>query len=170
MNEALRVFAVQDGLTGLYNHRHFHELLAAEIERSKRYQHEFSLLFIDVDHFMEYNEANGHLAGDKALYELADLLKKNTRRSCVVSRYGGEEFAIILPETSREGAFAIAENIRVLIAEHPFPGREKQPGGMFTVSIVVASYPQEGTDIRSLIYHADNALHKAKNKGNNRVS
>src|ERR1700690_3423920 len=88
MNEALRELAMQDGLTGLFNHRHFYELLASEVERSKRYKHVFSLLLMSVDHFVKYTDTHGHQAGDKVLHTMADLFKKNTRKSNFVARYG----------------------------------------------------------------------------------
>ncbi len=169
MNEALRVLAIHDGLTGLYNHRHFHELLDAEIERSKRYMHVFSILFMDVDHFKKFNDTNGHIAGDKVLHTLADLLMKNNRKSSVVARYGGEEFVMLLPEISRADALMFAERIRIHVAEYPFDGRESQPEGIMTVSIGVASFPEDGNDSTTLINHADKSLYRAKESGRNKV-
>jgi two-component system cell cycle response regulator len=169
MNEALRELAMQDGLTGLFNHRHFYEFLASEVERSKRYKHVFSLFLMSVDHFVKYNDTYGHQAGDKVLYAIAELFKKNTRKSNVVARYGFEKFSIILPECSREEALVFAERIRKLIAEYPFAGRENQPGDSITVSIGVATFPHDGIDRRSLVDHADQALVNAQNSGRNRV-
>ncbi len=169
MNEALRELAMQDGLTGLFNHRHFYEFLASEVERSKRYKHVFSLLLMSVDHFMKYNDTNGRTAGDKVLYAIADLFKKNTRKSNIAARYGFEKFAIILPECSREEALVFAERIRALIAEYPLAGRASQSGDGITVSIGVATFPHDGIDRKALVDHADQALMNAKNSGRNRV-
>lgn len=169
MNEVLRELAIQDGLTGLYNHRYFQELLSTEVERSKRYKHSFSLIFIAVDHFIKFNDTNGPFAGDKVLRAIASLLKKNTRASNVVARYGLEEFALIMPELSSEAAFIFAERIRVLIADYPFIGRESQPGGIITVSIGVATFPHNGIDRKSLLDHVGQALSQAKNSGRNKV-
>jgi diguanylate cyclase (GGDEF)-like protein len=169
MNAALRELAMQDGLTGLLNHRHFYELLASEVERSKRYKHEFSLVLISVDHFVKYNDTHGHQAGDRVLHTIADLFKKNTRKSNVVARYGFEKFSVILPECSREEVLVFAERIRTLIAEHPFAGRENQSGDGITVSIGVATFPHDGIERKALIDHADQSLTIAKNSGSNRV-
>ncbi|MCK9420307.1 MAG: diguanylate cyclase [Nitrospirae bacterium] len=165
MNAALRELAMQDGLTGLFNHRHFYELLATEVERSKRYNHVFSVLLMSVDHFMKYNDTHGQTAGDKVLYTIAELFKKNTRKSNVAARYGFETFAVILPEISWEEAIAFAERIRVLVAEYPFAGRENLPGGSVTISFGAATFPHDGIDRKALIDHADQALVKAKSSG-----
>ena len=101
-NQRLVEMAVRDGLTGLYNHRHFQESLALEVVRSLRYGHRFSLLFIDVDNFKHYNDTHGHLEGDRLLITLSQKVKEQVRGSDIVARYGGEEFVIILPETTRE--------------------------------------------------------------------
>jgi two-component system cell cycle response regulator len=169
MNAALRELAMQDGLTGLINHRHFYELLASEVERSKRYKHEFSLVLVSVDHFVKYNDTHGQQAGDRVLHTIADLFKKNTRKSNVVARYGFEKFSVILPECSREEVLVFAERIRTLIAAHPFAGREDQSGDGITVSIGVATFPHDGIERKSLIDHADQALTYAMNTGRNRV-
>jgi diguanylate cyclase (GGDEF)-like protein len=169
VNVALKELAVHDGLTDLFNHRYFYEKLSAEIERSERFKHQFSLLFIDVDHFKKYNDANGHLEGDRVLQELSNILKVKTRKSDVVARYGGEEFVIILTEKSRENALIVAENIRLLISEYPFHGRERQPSGKITVSIGVSTFSENGHDPESLIRFADQALYRAKDEGRDRV-
>jgi two-component system cell cycle response regulator len=153
----------------LINHRHFYELLASEVERSKRYKHEFSLVLVSVDHFVKYNDTHGQQAGDRVLHTIADLFKKNTRKSNVVARYGFEKFSVILPECSREEVLVFAERIRTLIAAHPFAGREDQSGDGITVSIGVATFPHDGIERKSLIDHADQALTYAMNTGRNRV-
>jgi diguanylate cyclase (GGDEF)-like protein len=169
VNRTLKELTIRDGLTGLYNHRHFQETLAQEILRSKRYTKTFSLVFLDVDFFKQYNDTHGHLHGDAVLVALSKLLIAGLRKSDIAVRYGGEEFVLLLPETSKENAFALAETIREKIAAHPFPGRETQPQGMVTVSMGIAAFPEDGSDSSTLLHRADDALYQAKNGGRNRV-
>ena len=168
-NDFLRDLALRDGLTGLYNHRYFQETLASELTRSRRHARALSLIFIDVDFFKQYNDYHGHVEGDRLLKGLSKLLKKRLRISDVLARYGGEEFVIILPETIKGNALALANNIREVIADYPFPGREKQPEGRVTISIGVAAFPEDGSDPTSLVLKADKALYRAKSEGRNTV-
>jgi diguanylate cyclase (GGDEF)-like protein len=168
-NKALKELAIRDGLTGLFNHRYFQEALALELIRSRRHKHLFSLILLDVDRFKEYNDAHGHLEGDKLLCMLGELIRKDLRRSDVMARYGGEEFVIILPETDKDAARGIAEGIRHTVAEYPFHGREKQPTGNVTVSLGVATFPHDGRDGSTLLGYADRALYDAKKRGRNLV-
>jgi len=169
VNLTLKELTIRDGLTGLYNHRHFQETLAVEILRSKRHAKTFSLVFLDVDFFKQYNDTHGHLHGDAVLVALSKLLIAGLRKSDVAVRYGGEEFVLLLPETSKENAFALAGTIREKIAVHPFPGRETQPQGKVTVSMGIAAFPEDGSDSSTLLHRADEALYQAKNGGRNRV-
>lgn len=164
-----KMMAITDGLTGLYNHRFFRERLEVEIERTGRYNHSLSLIILDVDHFKHYNDAHGHPQGDELLRELAELLQKSIRKADLACRYGGEEFALILPETGKETAHSLAERIRKAISEHPFPFRETQPMGALTVSIGVSTFPIDNKGIDGLIKKADDALYRAKGEGRNRV-
>ena len=168
-NKALTDLAIRDGLTGLYNHRYFHEVLTMELERSTRHPREFCLIFIDVDYFKNYNDTHGHLEGDHILASLSKLLIARFRKVDVVARYGGEEFIVLLPETSRSMALQLAEEIRNHIEEHPFHGREEQPFKRLTVSMGVAAFPEDGMTGPLLITNADNALYRAKAEGRNRV-
>jgi two-component system, cell cycle response regulator len=168
-NRRLRELAVRDGLTGLHNHRHFQEALATEVERASRHGHAFSLIFIDVDHFKNYNDSHGHLEGDYLLRALATAISGRVRRTDLVARYGGEEFIVILPETSKTDALSLAEEVRRHIEHFPFHGREVQPAGSITVSIGVSSFPGDGNDAQNLIKKADLALYNAKGQGRNRV-
>lgn len=161
--------AITDGLTGLYNHRFFREQLEVEIGRAERYGHDVALIIMDIDHFKHYNDTHGHPQGDELLRGLAELLRKSIRKADLACRYGGEEFAIILPETGKETAVYLAERIRKAISEHPFPFRETQPMGALTVSIGVAVFPLDARVIDKLIRKADDALYKAKSTGRNRV-
>lgn len=169
LNTIFKEQSIRDGLTELYNHRRFQEALALEIERGRRYQRTFSLIFFDVDNFKIYNDTHGHLEGDRLLQTLAQLTDKRIRKVDLLARYGGEEFIILLPETTAPQALQLAENIRIMIAEHPFPGRESMPGGNVTVSIGVANFPDDGKDGPSLVKNADRKLYQAKHSGRNRV-
>jgi diguanylate cyclase (GGDEF)-like protein len=168
-NRSLQELANHDGLTGLLNSRCFREALEQEISRASRYKHPFSLVFMDLDHFKHYNDTHGHLAGDHLLRELAEILRVNSRSVTVLARYGGEEFVAMVPETGKQGALVYAERLRRKIEENPFEGGNTQPLGKVTISAGVASFPEDGTDSRALIQHADEALYKAKEAGRNRV-
>jgi diguanylate cyclase (GGDEF)-like protein len=170
LNAQLTDMANRDALTGLHNHRFFREALDKEIARSERHDRQFSLIFLDIDHFKNFNDTHGHLAGDELLKKLADLLRSNSRATTVVVRYGGEEFVLLVPETDGEGARVLAEKLRCAVAEYAFPGRESQPDGRLTMSLGVATFPQAGDNSRTLIDHADKALYRSKHAGRNRVS
>ncbi len=168
-NRTLKELAIRDGLTGIYNHRYFQEALAMELLRSRRYKNVFSLIFFDVDHFKKYNDIHGHPKGDRLLYSMAQHVRERLRTSDFVARYGGEEFVIILPETPKDIAFQVAEDLRQFIEDQPYHGRETQPGGKITVSIGISSFPDDGTDGSSLIKKMDQSMYKAKHDGRNRV-
>ena len=161
--------ATKDGLTGLYNHRHFQETLANELTRSKRYNLQFSLIFCDLDHFKNYNDTNGHLEGDYLLKGLGKILGTRLRENDTLARYGGEEFVIILPETSKAEGKKVAETLRQIIADHPFKGESTQPLGRVTASMGVSSFPEDGDTGPDIIQHADQLLYKAKAAGRNLV-
>jgi diguanylate cyclase (GGDEF)-like protein len=173
----LEQLALRDGLTGLFNHRYFQECLEAEISRARRQSEPLGLLFIDVDHFKQYNDRNGHPAGDRLLKRLANVLTggresglpRAARLSDTVARYGGEEFVMILPATATEGCLARAERLLRSIAEFPFDARESQPDGHVSVSIGVACFPLHAQDKQSLIATADSMLYRAKKQGRNCV-
>ena len=158
-----------DGLTELFNHRSFHTLLDQEMIRAKRYEHFLSLLMLDIDYFKKYNDANGHPAGDLALKKLAWILKQNIRSHDYVARYGGEEFAILIPEKGKEEAVIVANRLKRIVEETNFDKEYVLPGGNFSISIGVASYPIDAQNKNELIEHADQALYQAKLKGRNRV-
>lgn len=161
--------AVRDGLTGLLNHRRLHERLKEELSRSLRYHHPMTLLMVDVDYFKRYNDTYGHQQGDEVLRTVAEILRQNVRQSDVVGRYGGEEFMVLLPETSKSAAVALAQRLCEIVASTPFPG---YPGGdpvRCTISIGVAGYPEDGLTASDLVAAADAALYRAKRFGRNRV-
>ncbi len=170
VNHVLQELAVKDGLTGLYNHRYFFEAIGIEHARALRHKRQYSLLFIDVDQFKHYNDTHGHPQGDELLKNLADIFSHRLRQSDTVARYGGEEFVLILPETTKDGALILANNLRQHIAEHAFYGGECQPGGKITVSIGLANFPDDGNEPGILIEKADKALYSAKRSGRNKVT
>ena len=168
-NKVLRELAVVDGLTHLYNHRFFQESLAKHLSLSTRNKRTLSLLFIDVDHFKQYNDTHGHPEGDNVLKTLAGIMSKRLRTSDLIARYGGEEFVVLLPETSEAGALVVAENLRISVESHTFKGGDSQPLGKVTISVGVAVFPETATEGADLIRKADQALYKAKNEGRNRL-
>lgn len=164
LNRKLREFAFIDPLTGLYNRRHFHERLRSELNRSGRKKEAVSLLMIDVDNFKQYNDNFGHIAGDRALKQLGALFKSSLRKMDVIVRYGGEEFTVILPETNLAKGLAVAEHLRSTVEGARFSGRR------LTVSIGVAAFPDQATDVDELIDVSDRAMYTAKKLGRNQVS
>jgi diguanylate cyclase (GGDEF)-like protein len=165
---ALEELSTHDALTGLYNYRVLNHRLVEEEERSRRYGHPFSLLMLDIDYFKTVNDTHGHLAGDEALRAIAARIGHAVRPVDLVARYGGEEFALILPETASVGALATAERIRETIAANPI----RLPSGQtvnLTVSIGVASYPEDAESVETLIDATDHAMYTAKSSGRNRV-
>lgn len=158
-----------DGLTNLYNHRYFQECLDKAIEYSIDYKKSVSLLFMDIDFFKNYNDINGHQAGDRLLKKMGIILKSNIRENDIVARYGGEEFAAILPNTTEEEAIKIGERIRKAVENTNFEGQDKQPNKNVTISIGVSSYPNRAKNKHQLIKIADDALYRAKSFNKNRV-
>jgi diguanylate cyclase (GGDEF)-like protein len=162
--------AVTDGLTGLYNHRHIYNQLEYMVNHVKNCGGTFSLILIDIDHFKSYNDSYGHLMGDKVLKKLAQIIKQNVRNGDVVGRYGGEEFAIILPDTPGSEAYTIAERIRRAVENTEFAVTEEGKKIFVTVSAGVASCPDDALTVKELVNKADQALlFGAKKKGRNRV-
>lgn len=162
--------AITDGLTQVYNHRHFYKKMEEEAERVRRYGGKFSLIMLDIDYFKKFNDKFGHRAGDQALQIVARGIIENTRALDVVSRYGGEEFAVILPETEAERAKYVAERIQMTIQNRNFSVSEDTAPVSVTVSIGIATFNQDSSDINELIEMADKALYYSKKTGRNRVS
>lgn len=163
-NKRLKKLATIDDLTGLHNHRYFQERFRMELNRSKRYPNPFSILFIDLDHFKIYNDTNGHLAGDQLLKTLSALLQRCFRMTDMIARYGGDEFVVLLPETSKAKARFIAANLHKRVSAFPFGDCEKMPGRHITVSIGIASYPEDGATPNDLLHQADQMLYRGKKK------
>lgn len=165
---AMHHLAAHDGLTGLLNHRTFHSILGDEIARSQRYGTSVSLLMLDLDHFKRVNDKYGHVAGDEVLVKVGKLIHHAARSMDKVCRYGGEEIAVILPETKVEGAVIFAERLRSAIESHLFNIGEDQAISI-TVSIGVATALKNTTSVKELVDVADQALYVAKNQGRNQV-
>ncbi len=163
----LEMQATTDGLTQLYNYRSFMQSIVNEVERSIRYDLKFTLLVIDVDYFKQVNDTHGHLAGDKVLIHVASAIKKNTRNVDIVCRYGGEEFTVILVETSLQDGLMTAERIRENIENMNTTYKENIIN--ITVSIGAVEFPNSSRKSESLINEADKALYEAKSKGRNRI-
>lgn len=156
-----------DGLTQVYNKRYFLETLEREIGRAQRYQRDLSLIMFDIDHFKKINDSYGHLAGDHVLKHLAMVIKSRIRREDILSRYGGEEFSIILPEIDLENAIQFAEKIRKLVEKAVFTFEDTEIP--VTISIGVTNYDTQQADVSEFIKVADEKLYEAKQAGRNRV-
>jgi diguanylate cyclase (GGDEF)-like protein len=167
LNGRLERLAVTDGLTGVYNHRRFQEALQTELLRSERHLRPMGVLMVDVDFFKRVNDAMGHPAGDELLRRVAGALSEDLRQTDLIARYGGEEFAVIVPETTKAEALQVAERMRASVetkvnAERVWPSK-------VTVSIGVASFPEDGKTAEQLLVAADQAMYAAKRQGRNRV-
>lgn len=159
----------KDGLTGVFNHRYFHETLKEKITLSEKEKKPVSLIFVDIDYFKHYNDLYGHQKGDEVLRTIGKILRENLRENDVPARYGGEEFAVILPNTTEEEALALADKIRKIIESTKFYGEENQPKGVLTSSMGISVYPDKAKDDIELIKSADDALYRAKFFNKNRV-
>ncbi|MCX6362967.1 MAG: diguanylate cyclase [Actinobacteria bacterium] len=158
--------AITDGLTGLYNHRYLHERLSEELHRARELGRPLTALFCDLDHFKGYNDANGHSAGDAVLREVSHLIEQSVRNVDIAARYGGEEFVVLLVETGREAALAVAERIRERIRAAGFTAH----GTPLTVSIGIAGYPEDAERREELLDKADWAMYLAKRRGRDQVA
>jgi diguanylate cyclase (GGDEF)-like protein len=161
--------AIYDELTRLYNFRYFQDRVVSEVRRASRYETPLSLLMIDADDFKAFNDTRGHLAGNMALRRLASVLRKTVREVDVPTRYGGEEFAILLPSTPKLAALKLGEKLRAAIEKAAIGRDEQRPGRPLTVSIGVASLPGDAANAEELVDRADRALYIAKSMGKNCV-
>jgi diguanylate cyclase (GGDEF)-like protein len=177
----MKLTAEMDGLTRVFNKKHMEQSLNEIVYRAACAAYDqraagdlkpvqsLSVFLFDIDNFKNYNDSNGHLAGDKLLQELAHLVNESVRKDDIFGRFGGEEFLLLMPHTNAIQGTAAAEKIRNLIASHPFPFAEKQPGGRLSISGGVAEYPRHGLDAAGLLHAADEALYEAKRAGRNKV-
>jgi diguanylate cyclase (GGDEF)-like protein len=169
LHEAVQRQAVTDELTGLYNHRRFQEAMAAETERAKRFDQPMSLVMLDIDNFKRVNDTYGHQQGDRVLAEVARVLRESSREIDAPARYGGEELAVVLPQTDIEGAYQLAERVRQEVAALDIPLMEGSGAISVTASLGVASLPVNAQDGGGLIAAADAALYEAKHAGKNKT-
>ena len=168
MLEKLERLAITDGLTKLYNSRHFYKQMRIEVDRSNRYKHPLALMLLDIDHFKNYNDYYGHLEGDKVLVKIGQIIRDCLRKMDSAYRYGGEEFTIILPETTGKEAFAVAPRIQSSLSSVKFnPVANKDV--IITVSIGVTEYCP-GESLSDFVQRADKAMYVSKQKGRDRIS
>ena len=169
LHEEVQRLAVRDGLTGLFNYSYFHEQLALELTRSKRNGTPVTIILMDIDHFKSFNDTYGHPTGDMLLKRLAEVLGETVRAVDLTARMGGEEFAVLLPDTDKAGAHRVAEKLRASIESTEFVGNAAVPVVHRTISLGVASYPEDAKKREELVRRADEALYQAKAKGRNAV-
>lgn len=169
MEETLRQLATHDALTGLFNRRYFFTLAERELERSQRYGHPLALLMLDLDHFKAINDSRGHQAGDQVLRAVASIIQTNLRQIDVVGRYGGEEFVVLLPETARMTALAVAKRLCAAVAVQSVElSGESLP---ITISVGMAvGFGDAALNLEEMLERADRALYAAKATGRNRVA
>lgn len=160
--------ATTDGLTELYNHRYFQEQMKLNVENSKRYGNEFSMIILDIDFFKKFNDTYGHQSGDAVLRQVAQTLKRSVRATDIACRYGGEEMSIILPNTGKNVAHSTAEKICERVSSNKFKLQGDKEVSV-TISLGVSTYPQDGQTSSELIEAADKRLYNAKNNGRNQV-
>ena len=167
--ESLKELATVDGLTGLYNHRYFHESLSRQIEESKNTGTKLSLLFLDIDNFKLYNDLFGHQLGDEALKSISTIIREQIQVDSIAARYGGEEFTVLMPGSGEESALEIAENLRKAIEEFQFEGEKNLPGGRLTISVGISTFPAKAKNEYELLKSADDACYRAKFLSKNKV-
>ena len=168
MLKRLQDLAITDGLTKLYNSRYFYKQLDSEVDRSKRYNHPLSLLFMDIDHFKHYNDNYGHLEGDKVLAGIGKVIKSCLRKMDTAYRYGGEEFTVILPETSRGEVMTVAKRIKDVMENEKFSPQSGKSVSI-TISIGATEYCRDER-ISEFVQRADKAMYLSKQRGRNQIS
>jgi diguanylate cyclase (GGDEF)-like protein len=164
-----RELSITDELTGIYNRRYFNQRFEREIQRAQRYHRALSLIMLDIDRFKIFNDTHGHLIGDMLLKRVAQILDENLRKADILARFGGEEFVIVLPEIDKEHGRMVAEKLRLAIERSEFEKAETQPLGRLTISLGLASFPEDAQDAGELLYYADQGLYLAKSRGRNQV-
>lgn len=165
--ELVQELAITDDITGVFVRRHFLERLAEEMERSKAFDTQLSFIMLDIDHFKRCNDKYGHLVGDVVLSETADIIKANLREIDLLGRYGGEEFSIILPKTSKQEAAVVGERLRKAVASATINAYDEKI--KVSISAGIATFPDDTKEMNQLIDRADQMLYKAKESGRNRV-
>jgi diguanylate cyclase (GGDEF)-like protein/PAS domain S-box-containing protein len=168
LREALRSQSIRDPLTGWFNRRYMEETLEREILRASRNGRPLAVIMLDIDHFKEFNDSFGHEAGDMVLQKLCQTLKSHVRNEDVACRYGGDEFVLVLPDTSAELAERRAEELRIAVAQMGMQ-YQGELQGLLTLSVGVATFPTDGSTLKELLRAADTALFRAKGEGRDRV-
>lgn len=169
LHNKTKLMAITDYLTGLYNHRYFQQILTQELGRARRYQKMLSLIILDIDNFKSFNDRFGHAVGDKVLISIGEIINRSLRNVDYAFRYGGEEFVILLPETSLENAILTAERLRERIANEASVSVPESGDSIITVSAGLACYPENGSNREDLFTLMDSYLYKAKSMGKNCV-
>jgi diguanylate cyclase (GGDEF)-like protein len=165
--EKIKQVSDTDELTGLYNMRAFSAMLQRSFKQAVRYGHTFAVVMIDSDHLKQVNDAHGHEAGNRLLQHMVRCIREQLRGSDVMARFGGDEFILLLQETNNKGALEMAERVRKAVELSRFSVREGDAN--ITISLGVASYPEDGANLDVILEKADKAMYRAKQKGRNRV-
>jgi diguanylate cyclase (GGDEF)-like protein len=168
-NQRLRQISIEDSLSGLYNRRYFDDRIGHEISRTKRFGRDLALMMIDIDFFKQYNDDTGHPIGDKALASIGTIIRNSVRETDLPFRYGGDEFAIILPETDIESAAFVAERIRSEVERYRFQKEPAESESPLTVSVGVSMLGRGCSTAEEFVSTADKALYRAKSAGRNKV-
>jgi diguanylate cyclase (GGDEF)-like protein len=167
--QKIQELTITDDCTALYNARHLHFVLDAEIYRSNRYGYEFSVVFLDLDHFKQVNDICGHLVGSKLLWLIGDVIKGNLRLIDYAFRYGGDEFVVLLPQTSKENALMVVRRVKDLLTSKVF-FTEEALNIKVTASYGVASFPADGRTRKEILRMADEAMYMVKNTTRNNIA
>ncbi|MBI3592566.1 MAG: sensor domain-containing diguanylate cyclase [Nitrospirae bacterium] len=166
--EEMKKQAMFDPLTGLYNKAALLKELDSGIKLALRHGYDMSIMFIDIDDFKKFNDTHGHLLGDKLLSDFSKIMKKNCRKTDIVGRFGGEEFVIITPHTTKKGVLALAGKLKKSIRAHKFVGQNKEV--CITFSAGVSAFNEDGLDATELLKKADDAMYRSKKAGKNRIT
>jgi diguanylate cyclase (GGDEF)-like protein len=167
--QRIQELSITDDCTGLYNARHLSTVLSEEVPRSQRFGYEFSVLFLDLDHFKDVNDAYGHLAGSKLLGQFGGVLRKHLRLVDAAFRYGGDEFVVLLPQTGKEAAVLVARRLGATFRATPWLG-EQGLSLRLTASIGIASYPHDGTTSQAVVQRADEVMYQVKQTGRDNIA
>ncbi len=165
----IQELSITDDCTGLYNARHLFTVLAEEVHRSERFGYEFSLLFLDLDHFKRVNDQHGHLVGSKLLGQVGQALRENLRLVDAAFRYGGDEFAILLPQTSKDAGLFVARRLMAMFQTQSWLAGEA-PDITLRASVGIASYPEDATTPQAIVHRADEMMYQVKQAGRNNIA